>query len=92
MSVKTTETKGKMKMAKIIDLPTLRKLTKQDQKKILNQVFEARDKLTNMLDFASDKEMTTDLRQRLQDEIITVLSMMTNADEVIRSAYTRKKR
>ena len=45
-----------------------------------------------MLDFASDKEMTTDLRQRLQDEIITVLSMMTNADEVIRSAYTRKKR
>jgi hypothetical protein len=78
-------------MAKIIDLPTLRKLTEHDQKEFLIQLFEMRGKLTNVVNLLSDKEMTTDLRQRLLDELMTVESMLANAGEVIRSAYTRKK-
>jgi hypothetical protein len=81
-----------MNMAKIINLPTLRKLTEHDRKEFLIQLFEMRDKLTNVVDLLSDKEMTPDLRQRVYDEIMTVDSMLTNASEVIRSAYTRKKR
>ena len=79
-------------MAKIINFPTLRKLTKHDQEEFLIQLFEMRDKLTNVVNLLSDKEMTTDLHQRLLDEIMTVDSMLTNAGEVLRSAYTRKKR
>jgi hypothetical protein len=80
-----------MKMAKIINLPTLRKLTERDREGLLIQLFEMRDELTNVLDLLSDKEMTTDLRQRLLDELTAVDSMLTNAGEVLRSAYTRKK-
>ena len=32
----------------------------------------------------------TDLRQRLYDELMAVESMLANAGEVVRSAYTRK--
>ena len=78
-------------MAKLINLPTLRKLTEHDQQEVLIQLFEMREKLTNVVDLLSDKEMTTDLRQRLHNELMTVDSMLTNAGEVLRSAYTRKK-
>jgi hypothetical protein len=80
-----------MKMAKIIDLPSLRKLTEHDRKEFLMQLFETRDKLTNVLGLLSNKEVTTDSRQRLLDELMTVESMLATAGEVIRSAYTRKK-
>src|SRR5690349_11271884 len=66
-----------MKMAKIIDLPTLRKLTEHDQRELLIQLLETREKLTNVLELFSNKEMTTDLRQRLLDELETVNSMLT---------------
>ena len=91
MSANTTKTKGKMKMAKIIDLPTLRKLTEHDQQELLTQLFATREKLTNVLDLISGQQHTTDLRQHLHDELIAVESMLANAGEVIRSAYTRKK-
>jgi hypothetical protein len=80
-----------MKMAKIINLPTLRKWTEHDQEELLIQLFEVRDKLTNVVDLMSDQEQTTDLRQRLYDELMAVESRLANAAEVVRSAYTRKK-
>jgi hypothetical protein len=83
--------KGKINMAKIIDLPTLRKLTEHDQQELLIQLLETREKLTNVLDLSFNKEMTTDLRQRLLDELETVNSILTNAGEVLRSAYIRKR-
>ena len=78
-------------MAKIINLPTLRKLTEHDREELLIQLFEMRDKLTNVLDLVSDEEQTTDLRQHLYNELMAVESMLANAAEVVRSAYTRKK-
>ena len=80
-----------MNMAKIMNFPTLPTLTEHDQKEFLIQLFSMRDKLTHLLDLLSDKEMTADLRQRLLDEHVAVNSMLTNAGEVLRSAYTRKK-
>ena len=44
-----------------------------------------------MVDLVSDQEQTTDLRQRLYNELMAVESMLANAAEVVRSAYTRKK-
>jgi hypothetical protein len=79
------------KMAKIINLPTLRKWTEHDQKELLIQLFEVREKLTNVVDLVSDQQHTTDLRQRLYNELMAVESMLANAGEVLRSAYTRKK-
>jgi hypothetical protein len=79
------------KMAKIINLPTLRKWTEHDQEELLIQLFEIREKLTNVVDLMSDQEQTTDLRQRLYDELMAVESKLANAAEVVRSAYTRKK-
>ena len=78
-------------MAKIINLPTLRKLTEHDREEFLIQLFEMQEKLTNVVDVISNQEPTDDLRQRLHDELIVVESMLANAGEVIRSAYTRKK-
>ncbi len=78
-------------MAKIINLPTLRKLTEHDREELLNQLFEMRDKLTSVVDLMSDQEQTPDLRQHLHNELMTVESMLANAGEVVRSAYTRKK-
>ena len=49
-------------MAKIINLPTLRKLTKHDQEEFLIQLFEMREKLDNVVDLISDQQLTTDLR------------------------------
>ena len=78
-------------MAKIINLPTLRKWTEHDQEELLNQLVEMQEKLTNVVDVISDQEPTEDLRQRLYNELMAVESMLANAGEVIRSAYTRKK-
>ena len=78
-------------MAKIINLPTLRKWTEHDQEELLIQLFEMRENLTNVVDLMSDQEQTTDLRQRLHDELMAVKSRLANAAEVVRSAYTRQK-
>jgi len=78
-------------MAKIINLPTLRKWTEHDQEELLNQLVEMQEKLTNVVDVISNQEPTEDLRQRLHDELMAVQSMLANAGEVIRSAYTREK-
>jgi hypothetical protein len=78
-------------MAKIINLPTLRKFTKHDQEELLIQLFEMREKLDNVVDLMSDQQMTNDSPQRLHDELMAVESMLANAGEVVRSAYTRKK-
>ena len=43
-------------MAKIINLPTLRKLTEHDQQELLIQLFEMREKLDNVVDLMSDQE------------------------------------
>jgi hypothetical protein len=59
-----------MNMAKIINLPTLRKWTEHDQQELLIQLLEMREKLTNVVDLASDQEQTTDLRQRLYNELM----------------------
>jgi len=80
-----------MNMAKIINLPTLPKLTEHDREELLNQLFEMRDKLTNVVDLVSDQQMTNDLRQQLLDELMAVESTLANAGEMVRSAYTRKK-
>jgi hypothetical protein len=80
-----------MNMAKIINLPTLRKWTEHDQQELLIQLLEMREKLTNVVDLASDQEQTTDLRQRLYNELMAVEKKLANAAEVVRSAYTRKK-
>ena len=78
-------------MAKIINLPTLRKWTEHDQEELLIQLFEMGEKLTNVVDLVSDQQHATDLRQRLYNEMMAIQSMLTNADELVRSAYTRKK-
>ena len=79
-------------MAKIINLPTLRKWTEHDQEELLNQLVEMQEKLTNVVDVISDQEPTEDLRQRLYNELMAVDSMLTNAGELLRSAYTRGKK
>ena len=78
-------------MAKIINLPTLRRLTEHDREEFLIQLVEMQEKLTNVVDVISNQEPTEDLRQRLHNELMAVESMLANAGEVIRSAYTRKK-
>jgi hypothetical protein len=80
-----------MNMAKIINLPTLRKFSEHDQQELLIQLFEMREKLTNVVDLISNQEQTDDLRQRLHNELVAVESMLADAGEVLRSAYTRKK-
>ena len=79
-------------MAKIINLPTLRKWTEHDQEELLIQLFEMREKLTNVVDLMSDQEQTTDLRQRLHNELMAVESMLANTGEALRSAYPRKNK
>jgi len=78
-------------MAKIINFPTLCNLTERQQSELVIQVLELREKMNHIVDLISDKEMTTDLRQHLYNELMTVQSMLTDADELVRSAYTRKK-
>jgi hypothetical protein len=80
-----------MNMAKIINLPALRKFSEHDQEELVIQLFEMRDKLDNVVDLMSDQEQTDDLRQRLHNELMAVESILATAAEVVRSAYTRKK-
>jgi hypothetical protein len=47
--------------------------------------------MNSIVDLICDQEHTNDLRQRLYNEMMAVESMMTNADELLRSAYTRQK-
>ena len=78
-------------MAKIINFPTLHKLTEHDQEELLIRVLELREKMNNVVDLVCDQQETEDLRQRLYNEMMAIQSMLTNADELLRSAYTRKK-
>ena len=78
-------------MAKIINFPTLCNLTERQQSELVIQVLELREKMNHIVDLISDKEMTTDLRQHLYNELMTVQSMLTDADELLVSAYTPKK-
>jgi hypothetical protein len=55
------------------------------------QVLELRDKMNNIVDLMCDQQGTEDLRERLYNEMMAIQSMLTNADELARSAYTRKK-
>jgi len=63
----------------------------EENQAIQAQLREMRDKLDNVVDLMSDQQMTNDLRQRLVDELMAVESVLANAGEVVRSAYTRKK-
>jgi hypothetical protein len=80
-----------MKMAKIINFPTSCRLTEQEQSELVIQVLEVREKMNNLVDLACDQQETEDLRQRLYNEMMVIQSMLTNADELLRSAYSRKK-
>jgi hypothetical protein len=80
-----------MKMAKIINFPSLCKLTEHQKNELVIQVLELREKMNNIVDLISDQQQTTDLRQRLYNEMMAVPSMLTDADELLRSAYSRKK-
>ena len=77
-------------MAKIINFPTLCNLTERQQSELVIQVLELREKMNHIVDLISDKEMTTDLRQHLYNELMTVQSMLTDADQLLLSAYTQK--
>jgi hypothetical protein len=78
-------------MAKIINFPTSCKLTEQEKNEFLIQLFEAREKMNNVVDIMCDQQETVDLRQRLYNEMMAIQSMLMNADELLRSAYTPKK-
>jgi hypothetical protein len=78
-------------MAKIINFPTLCNLTEREQSELVSQVLELRQKMNTVVDLTCDQEQTNDLRQRLYNEMMAVESMLTNADELLRSAYSRKK-
>jgi hypothetical protein len=80
-----------MKMAKIINFPSLCKLTEHQKNELVIQVLELREKMNNIVDLISDQQQTTDLRQRLYNELMAVQSGLTDADELLRSAYSRKK-
>jgi len=80
-----------MNMAKIINFPTLHKLTEHEQSELLIRVLELREKMNNVVDLVCDQQETEDLRQHLYNEMMAIQSMLTNADELLRSAYTRKK-
>ena len=78
-------------MAKILNFPTLHKLTEHERREFLIQLSQLREKMNNVVDLMCDQQETEDLRQRLYNEMMAIQSMLTNADEMVRSAYTRKK-
>jgi len=78
-------------MAKIINFPTLCKLTEDEKNELVVQVLELREKMNSIVDVISHQQMTNNLRQGLHDELVAVQSKLANAAEVVRSAYTRKK-
>jgi hypothetical protein len=79
-----------MKMAKIINFPTLCNLTERQKNEFVMQVLELREKMNNIVDLISDQEQTNDLRQRLYNELMAVQSMLTDADEMVLNAMGRK--
>ena len=78
-------------MAKIINFPTVCNLTEHQKNELVIRVLEVRDKMNNIVDLMCDEQETEDLRERLYNEMMAIQSMMTDADELVRSAYTRKK-
>jgi hypothetical protein len=78
-------------MAKIINFPTLCKLSEHEKNELVIQVLELREKMNNVVDLMCDQQETEDLRPRLYNELMAIQSMLTDADEMVRSAYTRKK-
>jgi hypothetical protein len=78
-------------MAKIINFPRLCKLTEHQKNELVIQVLELREKMNSIVALISDQQQTTDLRQRLYNELMAVQSMLTDADELLRSAYSQKK-
>ncbi len=78
-------------MAKIINFPTLCNLTEHQKNELVIQVLELRDKMNNIVDLISDQQEIEDLRQHLYNELMAVQSMLTDADEMVRSAMERKR-
>jgi hypothetical protein len=78
-------------MAKIINFPTLCKLTEDQKNELVMQVLELREKMNNIVDLICDQEQTTDSRQRLYNEMMAIQSMLTDADELLRSGLHPKK-
>jgi len=78
-------------MAKIINFPTLCNLTEDEKTELVIQVLELREKMNNIVDLISDQQEIEDLRQHLYNELMAVQSMLTDADEMVRSAMERKR-
>jgi len=78
-------------MAKIINFPTLCNLTEDEKTELVIQVLELREKMNNIVDLISDQQEIEDLRQHLYNEWMAVQSMLTDADEMVRSAMERKR-
>jgi hypothetical protein len=66
-------------------------LTEHQKNELVIQVLELREKMNSIVALISDQQQTTDLRQRLYNELMAVQSMLTDADELLRSAYSQKK-
>jgi hypothetical protein len=78
-------------MAKIINFPNLYNLTEHQKNELVIRVLEVRDKMNNIVDLMCDEQETEDLRERLYNEMMAVESMMTNADELLRSVLHPKR-
>jgi hypothetical protein len=78
-------------MAKIINFPTLCNLTEHQKNELVIRVLEVRDKMNNIVDLMCDEQETEDLRERLYNEMMAIQSMLTNADELVRSGLHPKK-
>jgi hypothetical protein len=78
-------------MAKIINFPTLCNLTEHQKNELVIRVLELRDKMNNIVDLMCDQQETEDLRERLYNEMMAIQSMLTNADELVRSGLHPKK-
>ena len=79
-------------MAKIINFPTLCELTEHEKHELVIQMLELREKMNNVVDLVCNQQETEALRQRLYNELMAVQSMLTDADEMVRPAYSRKTR
>ena len=77
-------------MAKIINFPTLCNLTEHQKNELVIRVLELRDKMNNIVDLMCDEQETEDLRERLYNEMMAIQSMLTNADELVRSGLHQK--
>ena len=78
-------------MAKIINFPTLCNLTERQQSELVIQVLELREKMNNIVDLTCDQQETEDSRRRLYNELMATLSMLTDANALLRSALHPKK-